>query len=104
MDNDNRAIWLKPEEFASGYNLYGFKPAPGPIVGTVFCSARSAGSLSVYVKFAAPLTAAVDAIIFAETPAVLNGYWTVFCPTRFERLVCFQLTAYHFTAIHLREF
>jgi hypothetical protein len=72
LDNDNRAIWLKPEEFASGYNLYGFKLAPGPIDGTVFCSARSAGSLSVYVKFAAPLTAAVDAIIFAETPAVLE--------------------------------
>ena len=72
LDNDNRAIWLKPEEFASGYNLYGFKLAPGPIDGTVFCAARSVGSLSVYVKFAAPLAAAVDAIVFAETPAVLE--------------------------------
>jgi hypothetical protein len=45
LDNDNRAIWLKPEEFANGYNIDGFKLAPGPIDGTVchvwICSIRA---------------------------------------------------------------
>ena len=72
LDNDNRAIWLKPEEFASGYNIHGFKLAPGPIEGTVFSAAKSVGSLTVLFKFAAPLTAAVDMIVFAETPAILE--------------------------------
>jgi hypothetical protein len=72
LDNDNRAIWLKPEEFANGYNIHGFKLAPGPIDGTVFTAAKSTGSLSVYFKFAAPLVAAVDMIVFAETPAILE--------------------------------
>jgi hypothetical protein len=72
LDNDNRAIWLKPEEFAEGYNIHGFKLAPGPIDGTVFTAAKSTGNLSVYFKFAAPLTAAVDMIVYAETPAILE--------------------------------
>ena len=72
LDNDNRAIWLKPEEFADGYNIHGFKLAPGPIDGTVFTAAKSTGNLSVYFKFAAPLTAAVDMIVYAETPAILE--------------------------------
>jgi hypothetical protein len=72
LDNDNRAIWLKPDEFAAGYNIHGFKLAPGPIEGTVFSAAKSVGSLSVLFKFAAPLAAAVDMIVFAETPAILE--------------------------------
>ena len=72
LDNVNRAIWLKPDEFASGYNIHGFKLAPGPIEGTVFSAAKSAGSLMVLFKFAAPLTAAGDMIVFAETPAILE--------------------------------
>jgi hypothetical protein len=69
LGNENRAIWLKPEEFADGYNIHGFKLAPCPIDGTV---AKSLGSLTVTFKFAAALTAAIDMIVFAETPAILE--------------------------------
>ena len=72
LDNDNRAIWLKDEEFANGYNIHGFKLAPGPIDGTVFTAAKSTGSLTVFFKFAAPLVAAIDMIVYAETPAILE--------------------------------
>jgi hypothetical protein len=72
LDNENRAIWLKPEEFAEGYNIHGFKLAPGPIDGTIFSASKSVGSLTVIFKFGAPLTAAVDMIVFAETPAILE--------------------------------
>jgi len=72
LDNSNRAVSLTPAEFAQGFNLYGFKLAPGPIDGTVFSTANGAGSLVVCMKFAAGLAAAVDMIVFAETPAILE--------------------------------
>jgi hypothetical protein len=38
----------------------------------VFSAAKSDGSLTVIFKFAAPLAAAVDMIVFAETPGILE--------------------------------
>jgi hypothetical protein len=72
LDNDNRAIWLKPEAFADGYNIHGIKLASGPIDGTVFTGAKSTISLSVYFKFSAPLAAADDMIVDAEALAILE--------------------------------
>ena len=72
LDNDNRGISLTPHEFANGFNLHGFKISPGPIDGTVFCSATSGGSIVVKATFGAGLAAAIDMIVFAETPAVLE--------------------------------
>ena len=72
LDNGNRGISLTPEEFAAGYNIYGYRIAPGPIDGTVFSSSNSVGGLTVDVKFAAGLLAAVDMIVFAESPAILE--------------------------------
>ena len=72
LDNGNRGISLTPEEFAAGFNIYGFRIAPGPIDGTVFSSSNSVGGLTVDVKFAGALQAAVDMIVFAESPAILE--------------------------------
>jgi hypothetical protein len=72
LDNSATSITLKPTDFATGFNLYGFKLAPGPIDGTVFSSAHSVGNLVVNVKFSVSLAAAVDMIVFAETPALLE--------------------------------
>jgi hypothetical protein len=72
LDNDNRGICLTPHDFANGFNIHGFKISPGPIDGTVFCAANSGGSIVVKATFGAGLAAAVDMIVFAETPAVLE--------------------------------
>jgi hypothetical protein len=72
LNSGNSAIWLKPEGFACGYNIHGSKVAPGPIDETVLNAAKSVGSFTVIFKFAAPLAAAVDMIVVAETPAILE--------------------------------
>ena len=72
MDNTNTSISLSVDEFLSGYAIYGFKIAPGPVDGTVFSIANSVGSVVVNVAFAEGLGANVDMIVYAETPAVLE--------------------------------
>ena len=72
LDNDNRAIDITPDEFGSGYTIYGFKIAPGPVDGTVHTLANSVGSIAANLTFAAALTANVDVIVLAETPAIIE--------------------------------
>lgn len=72
LDNDNRAIALKPAEFTTGFAIYGFKVAPGPIDGTVHTTANSTGSIVVNATFSAPLANNLDMIVYAETPTVLE--------------------------------
>jgi hypothetical protein len=72
IDNGGRSIALAPDDFKQGYNIYGFKIAPGPIDGTVFTSANSIGSLAVHMSWAVALVNPIDMIVFAETPAILE--------------------------------
>ena len=72
MDNTNTSVSLSVDDFLSGYAIYGFKIAPGPVDGTVFSIANSVGSIVVSVAFAAVLEANLDMIVYAETPAVLE--------------------------------
>ena len=72
LENGNRSIDLTPSDFASGFNIYGFKVAPGPIDGTVFTAANSVGSAAIDVTFAAGLVAPIDMIVYAEMPAILE--------------------------------
>jgi hypothetical protein len=71
-DVDNYAIDITPKEFASGFAIYGFKVAPGPVDGTVNTLANSVGSISANLTFAAALTENVDMIVLAETQATLE--------------------------------
>ena len=72
MDNTNTSISLSADDFLSGYAIYGFKMAPGPVDGTVFSIANSVGSIVVNVAFGAVLAANVDMIVYAKTPSVLE--------------------------------
>ena len=72
IDNANQAINLKPIDFATGFTIFGFKLAPGPIDGTVVSSASSTGSVKFTVEFSAGLAAPVDVIVYAESPATLE--------------------------------
>ena len=72
LDTGSRGISITPEEFAAGYNIYGYKIAPGPIDGVVFSSANSIGSLVVEVKFSQGLGHNIQMIVFAEAPAILE--------------------------------
>jgi hypothetical protein len=72
LDNANQAINLKPADFATGFTIFGFKLAPGPIDGTVVTSANSTGSVMLHCEFAVGLANPVDVIVYAETPATLE--------------------------------
>jgi hypothetical protein len=72
LDNDNRAIDLTPDDFENGFAIFGFKIAPGPIEGVVHTVANRVGSLTVNIVFSVAITANVDMIVFAETPATLE--------------------------------
>ena len=72
IDTDNRAIDISPGDFGSGYTIYGFKIAPGPVDGAVHTLANSVGSIVANLTFAEALTENVDLIVLAETPAILE--------------------------------
>jgi hypothetical protein len=72
LDNSNRAITLSGSDFATGYTIFGFKVAPGPVDGAIFNAANSNGSIVVTATFSTALTANVDMIVYAETPSILE--------------------------------
>jgi len=72
LDNGNRCVDLSLADFPDGYAIYGFKIAPGPFDGTVLTAANSVGSIIANLTFGTALTANVDMIVYAETPAVLE--------------------------------
>ena len=71
-DVDNQAIDISPADFVSGYTIYGFKIAPGPVDGVVHTLANSVGSVVANLTFATALTENVDMIVLAERPAILE--------------------------------
>jgi hypothetical protein len=72
LDGDNRAIDIATEDFLSGYTIYGFKVAPGPVDGVVHSLANSVGSITANLTFAEATTENIDMIVLAETPATLE--------------------------------
>jgi hypothetical protein len=72
LDNGNRAITLTGSDFASGFTVFGFKIAPGPVDGVIFNAANNTGSIVVNATFSAALTANVDMIVYAETPSTIE--------------------------------
>lgn len=72
LDQGDRSIDLTPTDFVDGYAIYGFKIAPGPIDNTVHSATENSGGINVSVIFDPALPEAVDMIVFAETPAVLE--------------------------------
>ncbi len=73
LDQGDRAIFLRPDEWAGGYNIYSFKLAPGNIsTGVMHASVTEAVNISVTGTFSAALAANVSVIAYIEHPAVLE--------------------------------
>jgi hypothetical protein len=73
IDQGDRAISINPEEWASGYNIYCFKLAPGNIsTGVLHASVTEAVNVSVSGTFATALPSNVTVLAYIEHPAVLE--------------------------------
>ena len=61
---------LKPEEWATGYNIYAFKITPGPI-GNIRSPPKN-GSIGLALKFAAPPSQNINILLLSQEPAELQ--------------------------------
>lgn len=72
LDIGNRAISLTPELWASAYNLYAFKVAPGPIDDGPTINSDLRANVNLKLVFSSALTQAVDVIVYSETTSLLE--------------------------------
>ena len=69
MDTGNRALAIKPSEWASGYNLYAFKLQPGPVEYSG--GEPKTGMCKANLTFSAPVSE-LQLIVYAEVPGAVH--------------------------------
>jgi len=72
IDEGDRSIDLTPEEWASGYTIFGFKITPGPIGASGARSIQRSGSLRIEVKFSTPTAININLLLYAEYPNLVE--------------------------------
>jgi hypothetical protein len=70
LDTGNRAITISPSDFASGYNLYAFKLAPGPLEHDCYQEPKK-GECKANLSFSAGVTG-TQLIVYAEIPGYVH--------------------------------